>query len=51
MASLMAMCAGLVGPRSENVKASLALVRPKWACKQQTGDIFLKGWFHYLLNE
>ena len=30
------MCAGLVGPRSENVKVSLALVRPKWACKQQT---------------
>ena len=36
MVSLMAMCAGLVGPRSENVKVSLALVRPKWACKQQT---------------
>ena len=36
MASLMPMCAGLVGPRSENVKVSLALVRLQWACKQQT---------------
>ena len=30
------MCAGLVGPRSENVKISSASVRPKWAYKQQT---------------
>ena len=30
------MCAGLVGPRSENVKISSVLVRPKWAYKQQT---------------
>ena len=36
MASLMPMCAGLVGPRSENVKISSASVRPKWAYKQQT---------------
>ena len=36
MASLMPICAGLLGPRSENVKISSALVRPKWACKQQT---------------
>ena len=30
------MCAGLVGQKSENIKNSLAWVRPKWACKQQT---------------
>ena len=36
MASLMAKCAGLVGPKSENVEISSALVRPKWAYKQQT---------------
>ena len=36
MASLMTMCAGLVGPKSENIKISSASVRPKWACKQQT---------------
>ena len=30
------MCAGLVGPKSENVKNLSAAVRPKWACKQQT---------------
>ena len=30
------MCAGLVGPKSENIKNSSASVRPKWACKQQT---------------
>ena len=36
MASLMPMCAGLVGPKSETIKNSLASVRPKWACKQQT---------------
>ena len=36
MASLMPMCAGLVGPKSENIKNSSASVRPKWACKQQT---------------
>ena len=30
------MCAGLVGPIGENVKISSALVRPKWAHKQQT---------------
>ena len=36
MASLMPMCAGLVGPKSEDVKNSSALVRPKWAYKQQT---------------
>ena len=29
------MCAGLVGQKSENIKNSLAWVRPKWACKQQ----------------
>ena len=32
----MPMCAGLVGPESENVKNSSASVRPRWACKQQT---------------
>ena len=31
----MHMCAGLVGPKSDNVKNSLASLRPKWACKQQ----------------
>ena len=36
MASLMPICTGLVGPRSENVKISSASVRPKWAYKQQT---------------
>ena len=36
MASLMPMCAGLVGPKSEHVKMSSASVRPKWAYKQQT---------------
>ena len=36
MASLMPMCAGLVGPKSENIKISSASFRPKWACKQQT---------------
>ena len=36
MASSMPMCAGLVGPTSENVKNLSASVRPKWACKQQT---------------
>ena len=36
MASLMPMCAGLVGPKSEDVKNLLAPVRPKWSCKQQT---------------
>ena len=30
------MCAGLVGQKSEHIKNSLASVRPKWACKQQT---------------
>ena len=30
------MCAGLVGPRSENAEISSASVRPKWAYKQQT---------------
>ena len=36
MASLMPMCAGLEGPKSENIKNSSASVRPKWACKQET---------------
>ena len=36
MASLMPICAGFVGPKSENVKISSALIRPKWAYKQQT---------------
>ena len=36
MASLMPICAGLVGPKSENVKISLALACPKWASKRQT---------------
>ena len=36
MATLMPTCTGWVGLKSENVKVSLALVRPKWACKQQT---------------
>ena len=36
MASLMPMCAGLVGQKNEHIKNSLASVRPKWACKQQT---------------
>ena len=36
MASLMPMCAGLVGQKREHIKNSLASVRPKWACKQQT---------------
>ena len=35
MASSMPLCAGLVGLKSENDKISSALVRPKWACKQQ----------------
>ena len=30
------MCAGLVGQKREHIKNSLASVRPKWACKQQT---------------
>ena len=36
MASLMHIRAGLVGPKSANVKISSALVRPQWAYKQQT---------------
>ena len=36
MASLMLICADLVGLKSENVKISSALIRPKWAYKQQT---------------
>ena len=32
----MPMYAGLVGPRSENVKVSSASVRPKWTYEQQT---------------
>ena len=36
MATLMPTCTGWVGLKSENAKVSLALVRPKWACKQQT---------------
>ena len=36
MASLMPICGGLVGLKNENVKISSALIRPKWAYKQQT---------------
>ena len=36
MASLMPICADLVGLKSENIKISSALIRPKWAYKQQT---------------
>ena len=36
MASVMGICAGLMGPKSENVKISSAWIRPKWAYKQQT---------------
>ena len=36
MATLMPMCAGLVGPKSEHIKNSLVSVRLKSACKQQT---------------
>ena len=36
MASFMPICAGLVGLKSDNIKISSALIRPKWAYKQQT---------------
>ena len=36
MASLMPICADLVGLKSENIKISSALIRPEWAYKQQT---------------
>ena len=36
MATLMPICTGLVGRKSENVKISSVSVRPKWAYKQQT---------------
>ena len=35
MASKMAICAGLVGPKNETVKISSHWIRLKWAYKQQ----------------